>query len=237
MKILASILAILVFTMQLSAADINAFTKAADLFFKKNVNNGSVAYAKIKTNEREIESLYQTLGEISLSNQNSNTKKAFYINAYNLVVIYAITQNYPVQSPMDIEGFFDKKTHKVAGESLTLNALEKEKLLNIYKDARFHFVLVCAAKSCPLLMSSAYTPEKIETQLEQRTKYTINDDSWLVVDTKQRKTKVSKIFEWYNGDFTNQGKPLLEWINMYRNQKIPADYKIEFYEYNWSLNN
>ncbi len=237
MKILTSLGLIFAGILQVAAADINAFTKDADLFFKKYVNNGSVAYSKIKTNSKEIESLYQTLGEVSLANQNNNTKTAFFINAYNLVVIYSIVQNYPVESPMDIEGFFDKKEHKVAGENMTLNELEKEKLLSVFKDARFHFVLVCAAKSCPPLMSGAYTPEKIEMLLEQRTKYTINNNTWLVVDSKVKKAKVSKIFEWYNGDFTSEGKSLLDWINQYRNQKIPSDYKIEFYEYNWSLNN
>ncbi|MEQ8364685.1 MAG: DUF547 domain-containing protein [Cyclobacteriaceae bacterium] len=216
--------------------DVTSFTQSADTFLKKYVSKGAVDYATIKKNSSDIQSLYKTMGTISLKDQNNNTKKAFYINAYNLVVIQSIVKNYPVKSPMDIEGFFDKQTHLVAGERLTLNALEKEKLLNIYDDARFHFVLVCAAKSCPTLMSGAYTPELIEAQLTQRTKLTINDETWLKLSTNKKTIEVSKIFEWYNGDFTSNGKTMLSWINNFRDVKIPASYKVNYYEYDWALN-
>lgn len=218
------------------ASDLNGFTRSADLFFKKYVSNGSVAYAKIKANPSEINELYGAIGTISLNNVNDNAKKAFYINAYNLIVIRSIVQHYPVKSPMDIEGFFDKKDHLVAGDKLTLNKLEKDKLLSAYEDARFHFVLVCAAKSCPPLLNGAFTPENVEDLLEQRTKITVNDNSWLKVDSKQKRVGLSKIFEWYNADFTADGNSVLNWINGFRTKKIPTDYKVAYYEYDWALN-
>ncbi|MFZ1808271.1 MAG: DUF547 domain-containing protein [Cyclobacteriaceae bacterium] len=230
-------LAALIFSISIGkSGDITSFTKGADTFLNKYVINGVVNYTAIKKNSSDIQSLYKTIGTVSLEDQNDNTKKAFYINAYNLVVIQSIVQNYPVKSPMDIEGFFDKQTHLIAGEQLTLNALEKEKLLNVYHDARFHFVLVCAAKSCPTLMSRAYTPEQIETQLTQRTKLTVNDKNWLKLSASQQTAHVSKIFEWYNGDFTSKGKTLLSWINEFRDVKISSKYKVSFYEYDWALN-
>ncbi len=137
---------------------------------------------------------------------------------------------------MDIGGFFDKKTHQVAGEQLTLNKLEKEKLLQPYKDARFHFVLVCAAKSCPSLMSAAFTPENVEEQLKQRTKLSVNNNEWLKVNDKQKMVEVSKIFEWYKNDFTTDSNSVLGWINGFRATKIPANYKVAYYEYDWALN-
>ncbi|MEQ9415407.1 MAG: DUF547 domain-containing protein [Cyclobacteriaceae bacterium] len=216
--------------------DVTSFTQSADTFLKKYVSKGVVDYVNIKKNNSDIQSLYKTIRTISLKDQNNNTKKAFYINAYNLVVIQSIVKNYPVKSPMDIEGFFDKQTHLIAGEQLTLNALEKEKLLNVYQDARFHFVLVCAAKSCPTLMSGAYTPEQIETQLMERTKLTVNDKDWLKLSPSQQTVQLSKIFDWYNGDFTSKGKTLLSWINDFRDVKIPTNYKVSYYEYDWALN-
>ncbi len=220
----------------LSGSDLDAFTKSADAFLKKYVTNGSVAYAKIHANKSEVNALYREIGSLSLSGANDNMKKAFYINAYNIVVIYSIIQRYPVKSPMGIEGFFDRATHSIAGENLTLNALEKEKLIAVYKDPRFHFVLVCAAKSCPTLMSGAYESSQIDAQLEQRTRLTINDKNWLKISSSEKKAEVSKIFEWYNGDFTNGGTSLLEWINQYRTAKIPSAYKVTYYEYDWALN-
>ena len=236
MKILASFATVLMATVCVNAGDFHTFTKSADAFLKKYVSNGSVAYAKIKSNEDEIANLYNTIGTISLKGLDDSAKKAFYINAYNLVVIYSIIQNYPVKSPMDITGFFDMKKHLVAGELLTLNALEKERLLAIYKDARFHFVLVCAAKSCPPLMAVAFTADQIEEQIEQRVKLTVNNNDWLRVHKRETRVAVSKIFEWYNDDFTRNEKSLLDWINNYRISKIPASYKVEYYEYDWTLN-
>jgi hypothetical protein len=218
------------------ASDISDLTKSADVFLKKYVSNGSVAYVKIKSNRAEIDDLYNKVGKVSLSGTDSKSKKAFYINAYNLIVIYSIVQQYPVKSPMDIDGFFDKKEHLVAGEKLTLNKLEQEKLLFTYKDARFHFVLVCAAKSCPPLFGGAFTAENVENLLEQRTKITVNNSSWLRVDSKQKKVELSKIFEWYSADFTTDGNSVLAWINGFRTTKIPANYKVAYYEYNWALN-
>lgn len=228
--------ALIFFISKGDAQDIHSFTQSAASFFKKYVDNGSVDYASIKKNGASIQSLYKSIGIISLKEQDDNTRKAFFINAYNLIVIHSIIEKYPVKSPMDIAGFFDKKTHLVAGEKLTLNALEKEKLLNIYKDERFHFVLVCAAKSCPPLMNDAYTPETVEKQLTERTKLTINNNEWLKISSSKKTAEVSKIFEWYSGDFTNNGKTLITWINNYRENKIPVNYKLSYYEYDWALN-
>ncbi|MEQ9591525.1 MAG: DUF547 domain-containing protein [Cyclobacteriaceae bacterium] len=218
------------------SADLDSFFSKTDSFLKKYVSKGEVAYKKIKINKIDIESLYNEISGTKVGGESENVLKAFYTNAYNILVIHSIVEKYPVKSPMDIQGFFDQKKHNVAGEQLTLNELEKNKLLNPYKDARFHFVLVCAAKSCPPLSSDAFTPAKIDSQLQERTSLTINDEDWLKVNPSTRKIELSKIFEWYQGDFTSEGKSVIDWINKYRNEKISTSNTISYYEYDWSLN-
>lgn len=212
------------------------FTTAADAFLKKHVTNGSVAYSKIKQNMAEIESLYTQIGEQKFDGMDDANKKAFYINAYNLVVIYWVAKHYPLKSPLDDSGFFDRVKHKVAGEEMTLNSLEIKKLLAVYKDPRIHFALACAAKSCPPLASFAYTSANLEKQLGERTTLAVNNPTWLKVNAAQKKVELSKIFEWYKKDFLAAAKTEIEWINLYRKEKIPADYAVGFYEYNWALN-
>lgn len=212
-----------------------AFTEKADAFFKKYVKNGSVMYKSINADKSEITSLYKEIGQMNLSAFNENEKKAFYINAYNIIVIYWVAEYYPLKSPLDKSGFFDKVKHTVAGEELSLNALEIKKLLLPYKDGRFHFVLACAAKSCPPLASFAIQPEKLEQQLNERTTLALNNSEWLRVESTGKRVELSKIFDWYKGDFTQKGSAI-DWINQYRKVKIPIDYKIEYYEYNWNLN-
>ena len=120
------------------SSDADTFLKKTDTFFKKYVNNGSVAYKSIVKNLPEIEGLYTEVGSADLSGIDDNTKKSFYINAYNIAVIYWVVKHYPLKSPLDDSGFFDKVKHKIAGEDMTLNSLEIKKLLLAYKDARIH---------------------------------------------------------------------------------------------------
>jgi hypothetical protein len=119
---------------------------------------------------------------------------------------------------------------------MTLNSLEIKKLLTIYKDARVHFALACAAKSCPPLASFAYLPATLDKQLTERASAALNNPGWIKVNTTQKKVELSKIFDWYKKDFTGDGKTEIEWINQYRAEKIPTNFSVGFYEYNWALN-
>ncbi len=216
--------------------NISEFTKGANGLLESQVNNGLVDYAAIAKDPAQIKQLYDEVGGISLEGASDAEKKAFYINAYNIVTIHQIIQNYPVKSPMDINGFFDKNKHKVAGASLTLNELEKEHLLKDHFDARAHFVLVCAAMSCPPLASFAYQADQLDQQLEERTREALNNPEFIQVDKNKKKVRISKIFDWYKSDFTKNGASVLQYINQYRSEKIPESYKVGFYEYSWALN-
>jgi Protein of unknown function, DUF547 len=220
----------------LSKADVKSFLTASDVFFKKYVDNGSVSYSKIMKSAAEIETLYKEVGDMKLDGLDDNSKKAFYINGYNVIVIYWVVKHYPLKSPLDDSGFFDKVKHKVAGEEMTLNSLEIKKLLTTYKDARFHFALACAAKSCPPLASFAYMPTTLDKQLTERASAALNNPGWMKVNTAQKKVELSKIFDWYKKDFTMDGKTEIEWINQFRKEKIPTTFAVGFYEYNWALN-
>lgn len=219
-----------------TAGDIKDFFTRTDNFMKKYVKAGAIAYAEVKKNKQEIDELYTLIAGMNVSMVDEGTKKAFYINSYNLAVIHHVVKNYPIKSPMDVPGFFDKVKHVIAGEELTLNDLEHKRLLRPYADARFHFVLVCAARSCPPLASFAYMPDKTDQQLNERTILALNDPAWLKVIRGRKAVEISKIFEWYKKDFTTEGKSVLDWINKYRTEKIPSSYNIGYYEYDWRLN-
>ena len=236
MKHFAFALLILMSPVKTPAGDIRSFILKTDAFLKKYVDNGFVAYAEVKHKLGEAEDLYKEIGKLDVAHSSSAERKAFYTNAYNIIVIYWIAKHYPIKSPMDHAGFFDKERHAITGEDLTLNELENKKLLQPYKDARIHFALACAAQSCPPLANFAYTAEKIEEQLSERAALTLNNKDWIKVYPKQKKVELSKIFEWYKGDFNRNGKSSIDWINEYREDKIPASYAVGFYEYNWSLN-
>ncbi|GAB3811266.1 hypothetical protein GCM10028895_01260 [Pontibacter rugosus] len=152
------------------------------------------------------------------------------------MVLQQVLEHYPLKSVMDVKGFFDVKQYNVAGQRLTLNQLEKQKLLEPYKDARVHFAVVCAAKSCPPLLNEAYTPEKIERQLQAQAERTLRSNQFIQIQPKTQKVLVSEIFNWYKADFLQDSNSLLSYINRFRSQPVPATYEMGFYTYNWQLN-
>ncbi|MDQ3290694.1 MAG: DUF547 domain-containing protein [Bacteroidota bacterium] len=236
-KVLAFALLIFICSTSFAQNVLPALTDEADAFLKKYVTEGKVAYAAIKNDEKSIQSLTNKISTINLQGVPDNSKKAFYINAYNLLVIQAVVKLYPLKSVMDKPGFFDKTLHVVAGEKLTLNDLEKKKLLQPYQDARLHFALACAAVSCPPLASYAYTPDGLNAQLDSRTKQAINNPAFIKVNTPNRQVLISKIFDWYKTDFTKDNQTVLSFLNNYRTDKIPSNYQVGYYEYDWRLNN
>ncbi|UZR93956.1 DUF547 domain-containing protein [Chondrinema litorale] len=223
-------------TVNLSAQKLEKFFIDADVFFKKWVVEGNINYSKLKSHYDEIENLHIQISNANLSDATDEEKKAFYINTYNILVIQQITKHYPIKSALDKSGFFDKFNHKIAGEMMSLDRLEKKNLILKYKDPRVHFALGCAAISCPKLANYAYTPQSIEHQLTNNTRTSLNDSNIIYTDKAQRKLTISKIFDWYHSDFGNTNKGVLNFINQYRDKKIPENYLLEFKEYNWKLN-
>lgn len=202
-------------------------------FLQENVNNGRVDYTGLKS-DSQLKSLIQVVENANLNNASDATKKAFYINAYNLLVINQAAQKYPLSSVQNIAGFFDSKKVTISGKKLTLNKLEKEYLLKPYKDGRLHFVLVCGALGCPPITNFAYTPEKVEQQLEQQAKLALNDDNFIRVD--RNTVQLSQIFKWYPNDFGGDRKSIIKFINKYRNYSLPSAAKVSYYDYDWSIN-
>ncbi len=212
-----------------------AFFDEADAFFKEYVLDGQVKYGQL-TNNNSLTSLLDQVAKADLQKMDANTRKAFLINAYNLLVIKGATDHYPLQSVLKIDGFFDAKKHRVGGNNITLNKLEKDLLLKAYGDARIHFVVVCGALDCPPITSFAYRPDQIEQQIDRQTRKALNNNNFIKVDKRNGEVQLSQIFEWYSNDFGGSKKKALEFINRYRRETIPTTYKVGFYEYDWSLN-
>jgi len=215
--------------------DIASFFSETDAFFKTYVQNGRVKYNELHKDPAPLNSLIQMAEGISMDEDQSLEYQAFWINGYNLHVIQGIVENYPVRSPLDIAGFFDRTERSIGGKQITLNDIENKLLrANFPSEPRFHFVLVCAGLGCPPIINEAYIPSKLDTQLERQTKKSLNDPNFIRIN--KNKVKVSQIFEWYTGDFTQNGQGLADFINRYRVEKLPEKPKISYYPYDWTLN-
>ncbi|MBD3864063.1 DUF547 domain-containing protein [Olleya marilimosa] len=218
------------------AQTLNDFFTQTDAFLKAYVSKGKVDYKAVKENAETLTSILTIANQVSVSKTDAKNYQAFWINAYNLSVIKGIVDNYPIASPLDKAGFFDKITYSLAGQKVTLNTIENELLRGNFKDARFHFVLVCGAIGCPPLIANAYLPKTLEAQLDQQSKLALNGDYFVKVNDKKKTVEASEIMKWYNEDFVQNGMTEIEFINKYRINIIPENYKLKYFSYNWNLN-
>lgn len=233
-KTISFIFALLLASMTFSQDKTDQFFDEADTFFGKHVSNGMIDYAGIKKNSASLNDLLAQAKKIKVDKSNAKTYQAFWINAYNLATISGVVKNYPLKSVLEVDGFFDKIKHEIGGKSISLNDIENKMLRAQFHEPRFHFVLVCAALSCPPIINKAYRPERLENQLQQQTVKALNNPDFVQLEGK--KVLFSKIMEWYNEDFVKNGQTLIEFTNKYRKEKIAEDCEEGFYEYDWRLN-
>jgi len=68
-----------------------------------------------------------------------------------------------------------------------------------------------------------------------QTKLAVNS-SFLRVNTKKKQVEVSQIMEWYKDDFKQDGANEIDFINRFRTEKIPENFKLSYFPYNWKTN-
>ena len=205
----------------------------AKLLKKYVSSDGKVNYQGLLAEKDKLVAYTQKSVKYLPSSSASRSKKmAYWINMYNAHMILAVLNKYPILSPMDLAGgkIWDQPMVKIGGELLTLNDVEHEMLRKKFKDPRIHFAVNCAAKSCPPLSNKVWTAGNLESQLEKSTKKFVNDPTHNSISAGE--VKLSKIFEWYKGDFGD----LLTYIKKYSDTEIGADAVLSFNEYNWNLN-
>lgn len=196
-------------------------------------DTGKVNYKGFQADKSTLHAYLQSLSSTPPKASWSKTEQmAFWINAYNAFTIKLITDHYPLKSILDLDGgkTWDVKRIKIGDKMYSLNQIENEILRPQFKDARIHFAINCAAQSCPPLANHAYTSDNLEKMLEQHARKFISNTRFNQLSGNP--IKVSKIFDWYAGDFGD----LIVFLNRYAVNKIADNTKVEFLEYNWGLN-
>lgn len=211
------------------------FYDRLDQLLESHVKDGHVDYMGLQ-NSLDFEELLGIVEQTDLNGMAGNAQKAFAINAYNLTVIRSVLNIYPTTSVQKSFGFFDQAKRRIAGMDITLNDFEKQYLLDLSQDPRLHFVLVCAAVSCPPIIDRAYRPEILDEQLETQSSQALNDPEFIQIINNERVVKISQIFKWYASDFGGSLNAIVKYINEYREEKIPEDFEVSYYGYNWQLN-
>jgi hypothetical protein len=209
----------------------------------KHVNEGVVNYTGFKAEEAKLDRYLSILESTNPDSLDREEQFAFYINAYNGWTIKLILTGYPgVKSIKDLGSIFQspwkKEIVRINGQTLTLDDIEHKILRPRFKDARVHFAINCASKSCPPLIPEPYRGPVLDTQLDRVTGNFLNtpENFRLEGDTLW----VSSIFKWFSGDFNDDpagfyrtyAKGELKKQLDQKGDRI----KVKFLDYDWSLN-
>ncbi len=167
---------------------------------------------------------------------------AFLINAYNAYTVQFVLSAYPnITSIRDLGSWFQspwkKKRFDLFGEKVSLDDIEHELIRPVYNNPWIHSAVVCAAKSCPPLQSTAYRAEHLQQQLERAFRAFLNSDKNTYHATNNQ-LQLSSIFKWYKEDF---GADLKRYLSHY-SKELKAEPRelqaasIVYLDYDWSLN-
>lgn len=218
------------------AQDINTFYDDVETFMTAHVSDGLVDYAAIQAEPAQLNALLAQIAGMDRSTLSEIDDKAFLVNTYNVLVIKNVVDHYPIGSPLEANGFFDRDKFEVAGKMQTLDDVEKGDLYVKYPDARLHFVLVCAAIGCPKLIPESYRSENLDDMLSRQTSHSLNDPFYAKLEADGEKINVTELFSWYESDFTRGGISVIDYINQFRKEQLPANTKIGYIKYDWQLN-
>ena len=119
-------------------------------------------------------------------------------------------------------------------KSLTLNSIEKSLLPAVRIDPRYHFALVCGAKSCPKLRRQPYRAQKLNEDLTHETLKFLKDPSRNQLSGKV--WRVSRLFDWYRAEFGNSKASIIDWVLKQLGPEAKRPEGLEFLEYDWAPN-
>ncbi len=241
MKKLLILIITLLFIITCSKAQSNKFDHSIfDALLKEYVDESGMVNYPAFVNNQKFATYLTAIENADISKLTNEDKLAFYINAYNATVINNVLNHLPINSPMDVDGFFNKIKHTIAGKEITLDELEHQYVLKI-EPVLSHFGLVCAAVSCPKIIRAAYEGESVFKQLEENGRIYFNDSDKNRLDRENNILYLSEIFKWFGKSFKKKYGSLKNTAAHFMNDEdriylMNSEALIKYLKYNWNLN-
>jgi hypothetical protein len=151
------------------------FDRILDTF----VRDGYVYYKALKASRAPLDQYVISLdiAPEELARMTDNDRRAFWLNAYNALVIRTVINAYPIRgtattyppsSVGQLPGAFDKVKHRVAGRVLSLDEIEN--LIAAFGDARLLLALGRGTIGSARLRSEVYRGPRLNEQLDDAVK-------------------------------------------------------------------
>ncbi|HKT79947.1 MAG TPA: DUF547 domain-containing protein [Vicinamibacterales bacterium] len=180
-----------------------------DTLLDMDVRDGLVYYRALKSDRGRLDSFVASLASASIDSASRDEQIAFWINAYNAIVLRTVVDHYPIagragqyppNSIRQIPGAFERTTHRVAGKSLTLDQIEQTALAG-FNDPRVFLALGRGAMGSGRLRSEAYSGANLQQQLTEAADECVTRASCAQFDRAAGKLRVSSVFSWRQREF------------------------------------
>jgi hypothetical protein len=187
------------------AARRRAFDQILDL----NVRDGFVYYRALKSDRGRLDSYVASLATASIDSDPREAQIAFWLNAYNAIVLRTVVDHYPIaartkeyppQSIRQIPGAFERLAHRIAGRTLTLDQIEQT-VLPAFREPRLFLALGRGAVGSGRLRSEAYTPADLDRQLGEAASECASRATCVQLDLQHNTMQISSVFSWRRDEF------------------------------------
>lgn len=211
-----------------------------DRLLSDHVVNGYVDYTAL-SRAPEMTQLVELVEQTDPDSLDRLEQLVFYINAYNVLSAQGIIEGRSPETLLGRAVFFKLSKYSIGGESLSLYALEHERIIPL-QEPRIHFAIVCASHSCPVLRSEAYNTANLDSQLDSSARQFLADTSKNQFDKRQRIAWLSSIFKWFREDFERHSGSLQAYLAQHvadpEVARLLRDeaFEVRFLDYDWSLN-
>lgn len=203
-------------------------------------DQGRVAYKDLQTKDHAAFAAYlDALAQAQTDTMSEAEEKAFWINAYNAVIVSGVLQGYTAESLLGRKRLFGWFTARVASKDRTPDEIEHQILRKKFHDPRIHFTIVCASSSCPKLRREAYVAERLDAQLNDAARAFLADPARNLIEAQS--VALSKIFSWFAEDFRNKAGSVVAFVRRFVSEEkqgmLPiTDSDLHYLDYNWTLN-
>jgi hypothetical protein len=188
-------------------SNVNPLHRPLDEILDTYVRDGFVYYNALRIERRKLDSYIAALNGATaagLAKGSPDEQKAFWINAYNALVLRIVIDHFPIRgrspdyprsSIRQIPGAFDKPLHRVAGRPVSLDGIEKD-ILAPLGDARVFLALGRGAYGGGRLRSEAYDGPTIDKLLTAVATETASRAELVRINIPDQVVSASPLFSW-----------------------------------------
>jgi hypothetical protein len=195
----------------------------------------------------DLDSYVGSLAEVDPDRLARDHALAYWLNLYNAGALTLAAEAFVAgeESVLRVPGAFSRPFARIAGESLSLDAVEHAKIRR-FGDPRIHSAIVCGSVSCPTLRAEPYAGDRISVQLDDQMRAFLRSGGAAIAEGE---LQLSRVFLWYGADFVRPARmptwipatprrvaaSLRSWMEPDVGEQYDLVKRVGFQPYDWGL--